>query len=540
MANDSGVARELLAIFGFGVDTKELEKGESQLDKFLGKVQRVAEGIAAAFAIKEIYEFADAQAELLDRLDDTANALGITTDRVQEFQFASRAMGDDADRLLHLMGRMQVMQQEAIQGSQEQTKAFAALHITTAQLKNEYKNADDLFLAVADGIKNQTDASVQAAIATKIFGREGRALLPFLKEGSEGFADLVAQYRELGGGYTQQAIEAGARFQIQQARLNLVMTSFKNVVLVKLLPLLSKLVGYLTQAAKWLKETAENSHILEVAFGALTAAATAFAISMAIANAPILLITAAIAALILIIEDFVGMLTGDESVIGDVIDRIFGKDAHVEVVKDIKAAWEGVTAAFREMWPWVEKTWGFFKFIVERWGDIGDKLAQFSNWTAGIREKEYSFARKVVGGAIGSEATEASVTKQAQAKVNAAAIGKPWEGVTEVPAGVSREEMYALIQARARELRPTNTLPRVGPGIPDTFGPSAPAPFDFAAQGADVGGPLVTMTVQAAPGMDEEKLGRIAGERAGQAVHKVLKERNRAALATRQRKAVEQ
>jgi len=540
MANDSGAIRELLAVFGFGVDTKELEKGENQLDKFLGKVQRVAEGIAAAFAIKEIYEFANAQAELLDRLDDTANALGLTTDRVQEFQFASRAMGDDADRLLHLMGRMQVMQQEAIQGSASQTKAFAALGITTGQLKNEYKNADDLFLAVADGIQKQTDASKQAAIATEIFGREGRALLPFLKEGSAGFAELVAQYKELGGGYTQQAIQAGAQFQIQQARLNLVMTAFKNVVLIKLLPLLSKLVDYLTRAAKWMKETAENSHILEVAFGALAAAATAFAISMAIANAPILLITAAIAALILIIEDFVGLLTGDESVIGDVIDRIFGKDAHVEVVKDIKRAWEGVTEAFREMWPWVEKTWGFFKFIVERWGDIGDKLAQFSNWTAGIREKEYAFAKKVVGGAIGSDATNASVEKQAQAKVNAAAVGKPWEGVTEVPAGVSRDEMYALIQARAKELRPTNTLPRVGPGIPSEFGPSAPAPFDFAAQGADVGGPLVTMTVNPAPGMDEEKLGRIAGERAGQAVHKVLKERNRAALATRQRKAVEQ
>jgi len=348
-----GALRELLAIFEFDVDDKELKKGESKLHEFGEKMKKLVEGIAAAFAVEAVESFVEKNVQAMTEIERTATALGITTDKVQELQFASKALGMESDELLSMMGKLQVSQQEASRGSGQQAKAFQDLGVHIHDAQGKMKGADELFLDVADGIKNTKDASKAAAIATELFGRSGRRLLPFLKEGREGAEKLAATFHEIGGGFSEDTIKQAKETELQMAKLDQVFKVIKNTILKNLLPPFTALVSGIGKMVLAFNELTKNSYIVQAALIVLGEVAAEFAIAMVVANAPLILMAAAIAALILVVDDVITMFEGGESVIGDVIDKLFGKDAHLETVKELKEIWHSVSAAIKESVDWL-------------------------------------------------------------------------------------------------------------------------------------------------------------------------------------------
>lgn len=341
-----GAIRELLAVFGFGVDTSELKKGEAGLTQFVEKVSHLAHGLAGLFAVHEIFHYAHAQAELLDQIEDTANALGISTERVQQFQFAAKALGDEGGTILNLMGRMQVTQQEAAKGNKKAAESFTSMGVALKDEHGNFKQADELFLDIADKIADTKDASKAAALATTVFGRAGRQILPFLKEGRDGFEELVEEYKLLGGGYSEKAIKAGADYEKQTAKLGLAVTSLKDRVNVGLFPILTKLVGYMIKGVVWFREMTENSRLLGAGLVALGGVASVFALKLAVAFSPIIIAAAAIAGLVLLIDDFMVFMEGGDSLIGETIDKMFGKGQALETIHDLRDTWKGIKDYF--------------------------------------------------------------------------------------------------------------------------------------------------------------------------------------------------
>lgn len=499
-----GILRELLAVFGFGVDTKELDEGENRLEGFLDGVKRIGAAVAGAFVAKEIYEFAEANVHAMTAIERSAARLGVSTERVQEFQFAAESMGQSSEALLDKMGRLQVAQQLAAQGGKEQSKAFHALGISIDSLKK--KSADEVFLDVAESVSKIQDPSKAAAAAVALFGRGGREILPFLKQGRAGVADLVEEFRQLGGGYSERALEMGKRQEAQSAKLNLAFKSLKSTILTGLLPVITWVTKKVTDLTSWLRKMTENSYIVEAALGVLGVAASIFAVKMALANLPILLITAAIAALILIVDDVITMFEGGQSVIGDTIDKIFGKGASAEAVQSIKDAWVGVKDAFAELVPYLKMAYDIFVKLfgiavktAEWYGDTYGKIGNF------VKENVARATGKLGKGVGGRTTEQQAIHQSAEAFRAAQARGESVtpESYLTVPKGMSRGE---AMSARMDELA------RMPAG--------APAPV--------VSAPSVTVNVHPPKGSDHKQI----GEHTAKAVAEVLKQERRAAAAT--------
>lgn len=518
MAEESGgVLRELLAVFGFKVETEELAKGETQLVKFFERVERTAKVFAGLFVAKEIYEFAEANVHAMSEIEHSAARLGIAAEDVQKYQFAAKSMGLEGETLLNMMGRLQVTQDQAAKSGGEAAQAFSDIGISLSEIKG--KDANEVFRLVADGLAKTTDHSKRARVAQELFGRGGRELLPILAEGSKGLDELNRAYEELGGGYSEEAIEKSKEFEKESAKLNLSLTALKSKALEKLLPIMNKLIGYFTGAVKWIREMTKNSYLLQSALGVLTAAATVFAVEMAIANAPILLITAAIAALILIIDDFVTMMEGGDSLIGDTIDRIFGKDAHVDVVREIRDIWKDIVAWVKEAGREVKLIWDAFKWWKDNLGSIGDALgdalAKGRNWV--VDKSSQASGHEGRGGL--TNAQNASGLNAQRVLETVIAGGD----LSRVPLQLGKGE------TRAQELETSKQwISAILGGQFPQFSPRVEGPIPSPV--------VIQQTITAAQGMDEKKL----GEHAAREVEKVIKQRNRAAAATLQRKAVTQ
>lgn len=367
-----GGVRELLAVFGLEVDDSGLKKGESGLASFGEKVKKLTEAFAAAFLGKELFEFGEGQAKAMHAVERTATALGISTERVQQLQFAAKSLGEDGEFLTNILGRLQVSTQKVGSGADDTGKAFAALGVHVKDANGHTKAADELLLDVADGISKMTDPAKQAAAATQLFGRSGRELLPFLKEGSAHAKEMFQRYKELGGGYTKEAMEAGKEFEGAQAGLNQTFVATKNTIAAALLPILTKLTAWATKAVKWFNDLTKNSNIFQASLFALGVVGAGVAASLVIAFEPLILvvagIAAAFAAVVLIVDDLMTLFEGGDSEIGDIIDKIFGKGASTATVKALKEIWHDLKEEIGEAWQNLK---GFV-----------DKLEQAGKWTA--------------------------------------------------------------------------------------------------------------------------------------------------------------
>lgn len=481
MSNESGggggVLREILAVFGFGVDDKELNKGETRLNSFLGKVKEVAEGVAAAFAVEKVYEFAEGQAAAMNAIERTAATIGISTDRVQEFQFAAKSLGLDINAVTDSISRMQVAQQMASQGSKEQAQAFKWVGANVKDVNGHMKSADTLFLDVADGISKITDPAKQAAAAQYIFGRSGRQLLPFLKEGRKGAEEYFNTFRELGGGYDEEALKAGKEFDKQSAKTNLTLTALKNTIAKVLLPVVTAVGHAFEKTVKWLNAVAKNTHIVQSVMIAFGAAALVFALPLIAAAAPVLLLAAGIAALIIGLEDLYGFLTGKQSATGEILDKIFGKGAQVEILQQVKDTWARIKDVFKEALPYLEKIVAAMKWVIDHGKD-------FSHW---------------VGNKVAGEVHE----------------GDNLGDRSKVPL---TDEQRDAVHRKAK--LGNAILEKAGASLPaGSFGPlNSPA-------GATM---IIQQQIHAAEGMDEKKL----GEHAAASAAKAMKQAHREALAT--------
>jgi hypothetical protein len=349
-----GGIRELLAIFGFEVDTSALKKGESGVIDFVEKIKHAAGAFASAFAAHEVFEFVENQVHAMHAVERTAIALGISTEKVQAFQFAAKALGEDSETLVNLMGKLEVSQAKAAAGGGKAGGAFAQLGVGLKDTNGQLKPVDQLFLDLSEKLVGVKDPAKQAAIVTDLFGKGGRTLLPVLKRGKEGLADLIKQYKELGGGFTEDSIEKSKEFEEQQAKVNLVWQKTKELVARALLPVLTALTSWATKAIKWFNDLAKNSNIFQAALVVLGAAAVVFGAQMLIAFAPVIAIIAAVAALVLLIDDLITLFQGGDSLIGDWIDKAFGKGQSTALVKELKDMWDSVSQKIKEAYEWLK------------------------------------------------------------------------------------------------------------------------------------------------------------------------------------------
>lgn len=399
MASEGGVLRELIAIFEVKADTSGLKKGESELSEFLDKVKKFGEALIAAFAVEQLYEFTEAQVKAMTSIKRTADQLGISTDAVQGFQFAAKSLGLDADALTNSMGRLQVVQNAALEGNEKAAESFSKIGVSIKDANGNLKSGDQLFNDVASGISKISDPAKQAGAAVALFGRNGRTLLPILKKGGEGVARLLDEYKELGGGYGQDAIDQAEKFEEQSAKVDLVLTNLKGVIAQQLMPVFLQAGKWLMQAVKWIKGLTENTTIFRVVLIGFIGVVGALAASLIVANLPLIIMAASFILLALLVDDLIELFTGGDSQIGVWIDQAFGAGQSVELVQNLKDAWDGLVTVFKEyMIPTLTTVWDIFKGILGIAGKVigvaqkisgaaGDLAARLTNKAADLKDE---------------------------------------------------------------------------------------------------------------------------------------------------------
>ncbi len=436
----SSPLREILVAFGFEIDKKQ----EEQIVATVEKLKKLAIGLGVAFGAKQAVDFVTetvaAVANLGDEVGETAQKLGVNAKALQTLGFVAKDSGASMQDMGTAMRFISKNAVAAADGNKDMIENFSKLGVSVRDSNGQLKTADQLFVELADGFVNVKDPAERTALAMKVLGRSGTQLIPTMLKGSDALREQAKAAEELGFVMGDDLLDASDKYMQAQSEQEGAVQGLKVAFSTKLIPVLEKvtraftkllvkmqpvaaaigkmLAGALTFVSRLLTGFGQALGSIagifqRLGFGLsmLVAGITALGVAFAfvgksgiiaglkiaaawiLANAPlalmILLVGIIIGAILLLIEDFVAMGEGAESVTGTMIQGFMDL---VDQVGSIPGAiWEMLKTAL--------------DFWIEFFTGAKDATSRFIQWFVDIMSGAWDKVKGIAGfvsGAVGS------------------------------------------------------------------------------------------------------------------------------------------
>ncbi|MBK7493575.1 MAG: hypothetical protein IPI17_17825 [Nitrosomonas sp.] len=155
---------------------------------------------------------------------------------------AAKLNGTDLDSVAKAIG---LMSKNMYAGS----ASFATLGIATKDASGQLRNANQVFLDVADKFSSIEDGAAKSALAAQLFGKSGRDLIPLLDDGRSAIEGNIESYAKYSG-MTQQTAQASDQFNDTLAELQGRVTAIKTSFVGALLPTLNTIGAAMLSTGK--------------------------------------------------------------------------------------------------------------------------------------------------------------------------------------------------------------------------------------------------------------------------------------------------
>lgn len=291
-----------------------------------------------------------------NELNDSAKRLGVASEDLEKFGYIADMSGSSAESMQQALFFLNKEMAQAATGGKESLKAFSDLGVKLTDVNGKSRETGVVMTETLAAISKIEDPVKRNAAALGVFSKAAFDIKGVLDNDTEALANLNAEFEILGGPTSQKLIAQGAELDDSFNRIKRATDSFKRSFTEGLIPAFT---GFTKWVENFLKTNgpglrrffeglgATLATFADVAGGALDtfyqamnhvfdnfevygaivlafkakaiAAAIATGAAWAIANAPLLLSIAAVAAIFLVLEDLFGFLQGKDSVIGDIV-----------------------------------------------------------------------------------------------------------------------------------------------------------------------------------------------------------------------------
>lgn len=219
------VVEELVSVLGLEIGENALAtltQFRSAVTKGLAGVGGMVAALGAAFAGTVV-----SVANLGLEISTTARKIGISTDAVQELQYAADMTNVSFSSLTTAM---KFLSKNAAEGGDAATRIMSALGgVGMRNANGQLKTADELIEAFADKIVKVKDPIEQVKIAMHgLHGQSGVEIMPLLKLGGEGIRRLREEAHDLGAVLDKDTIRASERFNVSLQKLKYALMGVRN------------------------------------------------------------------------------------------------------------------------------------------------------------------------------------------------------------------------------------------------------------------------------------------------------------------------
>lgn len=247
-----------LGIGRVATQMRKVAKAAVGVGEAVSKIVAPIAAIAGVGSIAAIGELAKKWGDLGAEISRTSQTIGISTSDLQTLRGAAQLSGLSAESLTSGLKSLGDTMEDALYGRNQ--SALMLMNQLGIKMKHTAGGAVDTAAAFSDlaqSIYHIKNPQVQGLVA-RTFGLE--ALLPLLRKGKAGIAELTEQMRRSGAIMGGPALAAATAFQQSMAFMDIALNSLKNTIGAALLPVLQPFVESIT---KW---TLANKDLIATRF----------------------------------------------------------------------------------------------------------------------------------------------------------------------------------------------------------------------------------------------------------------------------------
>lgn len=375
--------RELLAKFDIDVDSSKLKKGDSAISGFAKKLEGFVSMVSGAVVVGAIKNFVDGMVDQASAIQDTSAQLGIQQHDLQQWQLAAKLSGAEASDLATSLKILQKNASDAAKNGASTGGMFKELGVSLRDSGGGMRDTTEILYDTGIAISKMQNPADRTRAALEVFGKAGTKLLPMFNEGEAGLNGLLAELDRLGGGLSDEAIEALGNQGDALDRMDVAFTSVKGKIAMVFIPILTKMTDFVSKTATAFTSGGDAATHLKAAVVALGIAGAAAGVRMLIPWLPTIV---AFAALYLLIDDVMTALEGGDALSSGLvkeIQKLGGSDA---------------AAPFRDMNKEIAKTPGFWNKVGVGFDQIALGIGRFFVDTL---PEAASYAASDIGGFFG-------------------------------------------------------------------------------------------------------------------------------------------
>ena len=174
-------------IIRMGMDATAFNRGLQTAKVQAKGLNSALGGMGMALGAAGLAAMAAKTVEYGGKISDLSTRLGVSTDALQEFDFAARQNGSSLEEFAGGLQKVGNARSEALGGNEEMLNSFAALGVSVEDLKS--KRIEDIFKQIGISVRDASDVQLVMADAMKVMGKASGPILAAMRNDLEAAAE---------------------------------------------------------------------------------------------------------------------------------------------------------------------------------------------------------------------------------------------------------------------------------------------------------------------------------------------------------------
>lgn len=232
-----------------GKQAKESEgnwKGLGDTVAAVGAAMAAAAAAAAAAIVsagKALADFAVSGAAYADDLLTMSTVTGMSTEKLQELQYAADLVDVSVDTITGSMKKNLASMSKAAKGNKDTAEAYKKLGVSVLDANGNLRDDETVYWELIDALGKVEDETQRDVLAMELLGKSASDLNPLIEAGADTMKALSVQAHQAGYVLDEDTLDAFGEFDDQLRKLDKGAEAAKNAMGTILLPVLTDLAG---------------------------------------------------------------------------------------------------------------------------------------------------------------------------------------------------------------------------------------------------------------------------------------------------------
>jgi lambda family phage tail tape measure protein len=164
---------------------------------------------------------------------------GVSVEALTALDYAAKLSDVSTEGLTKALQKLSVAMFDTQVNGEEGSAALKALGVSATDVHGQIRPTEQVLLDLADKFSAMPDGADKAALAVKLFGKEGLAIIPFLSQGREGIAALMEEAQRLGLVMSEDVARASEVFNDNLTRLSAIFEGVQRQIGAAVIPVLA-------------------------------------------------------------------------------------------------------------------------------------------------------------------------------------------------------------------------------------------------------------------------------------------------------------